>query len=52
MFKQKKKLAADVNGEGDAPANPEPKFGGSILITHTHWDHIQGACFRAPNPLR
>ena len=22
----------------------QPKFGGSILITHTHWDHIQGAC--------
>jgi phosphoribosyl 1,2-cyclic phosphodiesterase len=22
----------------------QSKFGGSILITHTHWDHIQGAC--------
>ena len=29
----------------DGPAKEgraAPKFGGSILITHTHWDHIQG----------
>ena len=52
MFQQKKKLADVVEGEGDAPTNPQPKFGGSILITHTHWDHIQGSCFFAPNLLR
>jgi hypothetical protein len=54
MFQQKKMLAdmekeraEKEGGESStsvgSPAKQEQsKFGGSILITHTHWDHIQG----------
>jgi hypothetical protein len=55
MFQQKKRLAdmekerAEKEGGGElstsfgSPAKQQQsKFGGSILITHTHWDHIQG----------
>ena len=37
FFGRKKELDEPAK-EGRAA----PKFGGSILITHTHWDHIQG----------
>jgi phosphoribosyl 1,2-cyclic phosphodiesterase len=36
MFARKKEGVKDGGGER------LPKLGGSILITHTHWDHIQG----------
>ena len=45
MFQKQKKMremhAESKNGDSssDAPEK-QPKFGGSILITHTHWDHI------------
>ena len=46
MFQQKKKLEQmekeKKDGEGDELLPAKPKFGGTILITHTHWDHIQG----------
>ena len=55
MFQKKKRLAdmenerAEKEGDGvsfmsaGSPAKPQQsKYGGSILITHTHWDHIQG----------
>ena len=50
MFQQKKKMNEQVesnneDSSGGTPTpQPQPKFGGSILITHTHWDHIQGMC--------
>ncbi len=58
MFQQKKRLAdmekerAGKEGCGElstsvgSPAEQQQStFGGSILITHTHWDHIQGNCY-------
>ncbi len=55
MFQQKYRLAdmekerAEKEGGGESPTSvgspakqEQSKFGGSILITHTHWDHIQG----------
>lgn len=52
----------ESKGGDDEPASHPPskqsKFGGSILITHTHWDHIQGVylyyfCLCQPvQPLR
>ena len=49
MFASKKKKQSEEESEEKSPkvevavTKPKPKkFGGSILITHTHWDHIQG----------
>lgn len=39
MFARKK-----LEAEGGAEGKKLPQLGGSIFITHTHWDHIQGAC--------
>ena len=40
MFARKKELEQADGGEGKEKKLPQ--LGGSILITHTHWDHIQG----------
>lgn len=45
MFQKKKTLSASTVHTDPDSQQPQPKFGGSILITHTHWDHIQGKCF-------
>ena len=44
MFQQKKKLEhmEKEKKDGNELLPVKPKFGGTILITHTHWDHIQG----------
>lgn len=58
MFQRKKKVEEEEhvanngtsedgeNGNGEKsvvrPSKPLPKLGGTILLTHTHWDHIQG----------
>jgi len=48
MFQKKQELdkmhsesRSSIHASPSTP-QPKPKFGGSILITHTHWDHIQG----------
>jgi phosphoribosyl 1,2-cyclic phosphodiesterase len=43
---QEEDVVESMNNDDSSPCVPkkQPKFGGSILITHTHWDHIQGAC--------
>lgn len=40
MFRRKKEL--ESGGQPGQSAKRLPALGGSILITHTHWDHIQG----------
>ena len=54
MFQKKQKLDkmhSESDNNGSSPGTPQPKFGGSILITHTHWDHIQGTCLLHLSPL-
>ncbi len=60
MFQRKKKFDNTEKEQHAGSATQKPEFGGSILITHTHWDHIQGTpdsirnsiIFKQRHPLR
>jgi hypothetical protein len=38
----------DAHGLGQALLSEGPRCDGPLMITHTHWDHIQGFPFSAP----
>ena len=37
-----------AHGLGEALLSAGPRCDGHLMITHTHWDHIQGFPFFAP----